>query len=899
MGLAVAAISLASLLVCPRLCAEPVEAVEISGVHSISEREVRDVIGIHPGDPFSIAAIEQAISNLRKWGIFDVIEVSPSMGPEGAIIHFQLEEATVVVSIDVEGNYPYIENKVRKYLTLHPGDIYTPERLAEQVERLEAFYAREGYVGTKVFVDEEMMPELGGVVLTFRIHRGDSLRISSVTVTGNRVYPTGRFITLLETWRQFSERGFARSLRRIREFYQSHGYPKARVHVLKKEIDFEAKSVDIALEVTEGPKVDIVFEGAPHTSRKLLRRTVTILSEGSYDSYEIELSAEALKELFRQRGYPDAVIETGRTDRPDGSIVIAFRITLGVEARIKRLSFRGNDEVDRHQMTPEMINREQSFRHRGTFSPEEEQADDETILKGMRRHGYLDAAVGEWEVGRTPQGYALEVTIPIEKGPQTLVGAISFSGNDAFTIPRLLKELKVRPGKPFDEPGLEEDRKRLVAFYSDNGYPYATVEQRWQRDTQPGKANIRYDIDEGKRVTIGHILIIGDVLTSQKAIKHAMELREGDVFCYRKIVQSQLNIRRLGPFSAVTIETIGVEERSSVVHLKVKVEEERPFLVDLGIAYSTREHLTGSFTFRNINAFGWAKTNKLELTAGQRLSRALISWYDPRFFSSSFEMTTSAWVQYQKQPTYAYSQVGGALGWLRRLRRFGFSFSWELDKNYFVTGDSVAADADSLRDDMISRISLSGSYDNRDSFSDPRKGFFTMGIVDIFNEIRGNKADFFRFTWQGENDVTFLDRLTLATELRFARIQTIGKNVSVPTNELLYLGGADTIRGFSEDSLGPVNVAGQAVGGRTRWIWNEELRVRLWRTLQWAFFFDMGSLTDTFSQISWDQNVRRSAGFGVRYITPVGPLRLDYGIKLDRKPGESFGHLNFTFGYVF
>jgi outer membrane protein insertion porin family len=243
--------------------------------------------------------------------------------------------------------------------------------------------------------------------------------------------------------------------------------------------------------------------------------------------------------------------------------------------------------------------------------------------------------------------------------------------------------------------------------------------------------------------------------------------------------------------------------------------------------------------------------------------------------------------------------VGGALAWLRRFRRFGFSFSWEFDRNSFVMGDSAAADAASLRDDTISRITLSGSFDSRDNFSDPRRGFFTLGTVDIFNEIKGNKADFFRFSWQGEHDGTFLERLTLSTSVRFARIQTIGSNVSVPTNELLYLGGEDTIRGFSEDSLGPVNAGGQAVGGRTRWVWNEELRVRLWRTLQWALFFDMGSLTNSFSQIAWSQNVRRSTGFGLRYVTPVGPLRLDYGIKLDRKTGESFGHVHFTFGYVF
>ena len=232
-----------------------------------------------------------------------------------------------------------------------------------------------------------------------------------------------------------------------------------------------------------------------------------------------------------------------------------------------------------------------------------------------------------------------------------------------------------------------------------------------------------------------------------------MNLREGDVFSYRKLLESKLNIRRLGPFSSVSIEPIGLNEKQDVVHLRVQVEERRPFYVDVAMNYSTKDDLTGSLSFTNINSFGWAKTNTLKLTGGRKLSRAEILWLDPRFFGSSFEMTTNGWVQYKHQPTYAYTQIGGSFGWFRRYRRLGFLFRYELDRNYFVQGDSVAADADSLRDNTLSQISLSSSFDSRNSFSYPTRGFFTLGKVDIFNEIEGNNANFVRLTWQGENEV--------------------------------------------------------------------------------------------------------------------------------------------------
>ena len=878
--------------------AEPVSRVEISGLSTLGETAVRDVINMRPGDEFSLEALDDAISNLRKWGVFDAIEVEPSAEPDGVLVRFRLEEATVVVSIDVAGNYPYIENKVKKHLTLHPGDIYTPERVADQIERIKAFYAREGYVGTEAYVEEEMMPEWGGVVLTFHIRRGMSLRYRTIEVEGNEAFPDGRFVSMMKTWRQYSDRRLSDSVRRIREFYHEKGWPRARVRVKNKKIDFDEGRVDVTLEVNEGPHVAIVFTGGGRIDRKVLRRTITVLKEGSIDNYEIQRSSEAIEELLRIRGYPDASVKGSREDRKDGSILISFSIDEGKPAKIRHLNFSGAKNVDESDLSKGMINRKTSFSRTGAYMPEEEARDREAIETALHSRGFLGSSVGEWRVEPSPQGFALDLTIPIVEGPQTIVGEIDFLGDIPFRHGRILKVLKIKPDRPLNEPGLEDDRQRVITFFADHGYPYAEVKQDWHQ-MPDGRAVISYTVDAGKKVTIGHILIVGDVLTSQRAIKRAMSAKEGEPFSYRKIIESQQSIRRLGAFAAVGIETIGLERKEDTVHLRVKVEEQRPFMVDLGIAYSTDESLTGTFTFTNLNAFGWAKQNTLRLIGGEKLSRMEIGWFDPRFLSSSFEMSTIAWVQYHKQPSYAYTQAGGALSWFRRLRRFNFFFRWELDRNYFVSGDSVAADADSLRNSTISRIALSSSFDNRDSFSDPRRGFFTLGGVDIYNEIKGAEANFVKFQWQGENDLSPFDWITLATSLRFNQIVTIGKNVSVPTNELLFMGGSDTVRGYAYQSLGPANAAGEATGGRIRWIWNEELRFRLARSLQWAFFLDMGSLTDSYSAISWRNTVRRSLGFGLRYMTPVGPIRADYGIKLDRKTGESFGQFHFTFGYVF
>ncbi len=874
-----------------------VAAVKITGLTTINEQEVRDVIEIAPGDPFSLESVDAAVSRLRKWGVFDAIDVYPSMSPEGVIIDFNLEEATIVASIELSGNYPFIETKIRKYFTLHAGDIYTHDSIEEQIDRIKEFYLRQGYVGTDVFVEEERRPDDNQVLLTFHIRRGDLLRYREIQVEGNHAFPLGRFVSVINTWKPFSEQRLRASIRDLKDVYHSHGYPRAKISIKRKHIDFDALKVDLTLEVNEGPHVVVVFPGHHRTGTRLLRKTITIFKEGSIDQYEIEASEDAIKELLKNRGYPNAQVTSEQHQRHDGTIVIAFNVEEGPASLIRKLSLEGNRDVSSGEIKENMRNREMSISRQGAYLPEAMPQDDEQIYNVLKRKGFLDAKVGDWEVKPSDQGFALNVTVPIDEGPRTMVSEVQFAGDSSFSDKKLLDVLKIKPGKPLDEPGLPDDQERLARFFSDNGYPYATVQQSWERDAEGG-AIIRYDIEEGPLVRIGHILIVGDVLTSQKAIKRAMDIGEGDPFSYRKIVDSQLNIRRLGPFDLVSIETIGISERKDTVHLKVKVEEQKPFLIDVGLSYSTQESITGTLSFSNINAFGWAKTNSLKLTAGKKLSRAEIAWLDPRFLGSSIEMATSGWVQYKQQPAYTFMQIAGAVGWAKRFSRLGFSVRWELDRNYFVEGDSTAADADSLRDSTISNLALFTSYDRRDSFSEPTKGFFTGAGVNIYDEIKGANANFVKFTWQFEYDQKIINPLVLSTALRFNRIQDIGNNVSVPTNELLFLGGNDTIRGFDLDSLGPVDANGKATGGRTRWIVNEELRIGLFKHFGAVIFYDMGSLTNDFSEIN-ATTIRNSIGFGLRYLTPVGPIRAEYGFKLDKGTNEGIGKFHFTFGYVF
>jgi len=247
------------------------------------------------------------------------------------------------------------------------------------------------------------------------------------------------------------------------------------------------------------------------------------------------------------------------------------------------------------------------------------------------------------------------------------------------------------------------------------------------------------------------------------------------------------------------------------------------------------------------------------------------------------------------EPASAAS-AGGAFSFFRQFHRFGFLTRYELDRTYNIQGQAI--NPQNLRDNTLSEITLSGNFDTRDSFSDPKKGLYNMLRSSFFNEIKGLGANFAILRGEFAYYYTPLRFLTLAQMIRVDSIQSIGANISVPQRELLTLGGDDTVRGFKEDVLGPVNSLGQPVGGKARFIYNAELHIRVIGNFQTALFADVGSLENSFSNMN-SFNIRRSAGAGLRYITPVGPIRADYAIVLDRHAGDNFGRLHITFGYPF
>ncbi|MDO8527390.1 MAG: outer membrane protein assembly factor BamA [Deltaproteobacteria bacterium] len=880
----------------PGLClaASTISKIEIGGEMSVPKEQILHFLPFKVGDDYDPKKMQVAVENLKKWGIFDIIELGSEADGSGILVKILLHQAEIISDIEIQGNYPYIKTKLRKRLNLHVGDMAEEKKLEEQVGRIKSFYEKEGFYHTNVEVSTFPDSEENNVYVVYHIIKGERLRYDGVQVEGVHSFMKGRVGSFVRPMSIYTEKRLRDSLRELTNFYKSRGYLRVHVHIIDKKIDWKTRRVSLKLVVREGPRMKIFFSGNPHYRIKTLKKALGLYEEVNFDTVELQNSADTLKNYFKKDGYPDAKV-TFKSKKISPSLYhIYFDIHPGIRNRIKTIEFSGNNSISENKLQKQIFTKEKSLTQKGLMNEAILKDDQKIVEQYYQSRGFLDADVSPAKIEVDKTFGNLKIDFPVVEGSQVFVEKTVLGGNENFKAEEILKDLKNQKDEPLNEVLLPYDKEQVQLFYANNGYPYAQVQQSTERHDD--KITIIYTIHEGPLVRIGEVLITGDVLTSQKAILKAMVIKRGAVYSHQKIVDSQLGLRHLGAFNTVNIETIGLEEKETTVHLYVKVEERPPFVVSAEVQYSTDLKYAGTLKFTNLNAFGWAKQNSLLLRGGAKTSRAELAWFDPRFIGADVQMTVSSWMDYEKNPIETSLQTGGATAFFRQFHRFGFLERYELTRTYNLQGQSI--DPTVLRDSTLSEISSQISFDTRNSYSDPSRGIFALTRGDIINEIKGLGANFAKIRFDFINYFSPLRRITFSNSLRLDEIKSIGANVSVPQIQLYGLGGDDTVRGFKEDVLGPQAPDGRPSGGRSRFIYNSELHIRVVGALQWAFFFDAGALTNSYHDFN-SQTVRRSGGFGLRYITPVGPIRLDYGIILDPQPGDNFGRLHFTFGYPF
>ncbi len=924
----------------------PVTIIELKDDRSVpwpEPEKLMPLLEVKPGTPFSQDDVRAGLEYLYLKGLFRDVRVDASPDAGGVRLEYTLFPVTIVQKVVLRGNKNLPTDRLNEILTKLQGKELREDKLPGIEADILFLYQAEGYFDARVNFKTEAAKEPHRVFLFVYLTESEPTLIEEVRFVGNTVFSQKQLLAVMASRKGKPIRRdllLDTDMAALTRMYEKAGYPAAKSGIV--DIHFRSKKAYITISGEEGPKVAVTFSGNRKFSSKELMKRLLIFSEHDISDAAIEGSADKIKTLYHENGYTDVTVAVRKTTSP-GRLDLEFAITEGTKVSVRDIRIEGNTAFSAKQIKKEMVLRESGwftswYTPWFTSQPYSEEVLDKDVDSIKDRYidaGYLDVRV-ERKVDRGSSGRKAEATITIVEGRRTMVGTVSFEGNTAFSSDELLKKVSLRPGLPFSELLLDEDRYRILSLYSNKGYLYAKVEvekkleypaenappaehaENGEKSAQPppekvaekkpvnGTADIRFRIAEDRPVTIGKIILRGNESTKDHTLFRELLIKPGGPYDYGAILTSQQRIYSLRYFGLVRIEPLRPGEKEYVKDMLLTVEERPAGAVEFGVGYGNLDRLKGFVEVSHRNLWGGAQYASLRAEGSDILKRTIFNYQEPWFLGYKLESRfTLTWFDRKeinsqtREIYYETRETAVAYGVEKIHRGFRFSLTYQLEdvNNYNVNPDAVLSPED-VGHLTISSISPGILWDLRDDPFNPKRGsLHGISGKEALKEL-GSQAEFTKATVQSTWFFPLSQGIVAALSMKAGMAWPHGDTPQVPLHERYLAGGSTTIRGYTQDSVGPKGADGKTpTGGDSMAIFNAELRTNPGGGFGLVFFLDAGNVWQD-QKILLD-DLRAAYGSGIRYNTPVGPLRVDYGQKIHRRPGESPGEVHLNIGHAF
>lgn len=867
--------------------------------------DVSKLMVVKPGDPFSGEKIREGIAYLYLTGRFRDVRIDGFPDNSGVKLVYTLVPITVVHKIVIRGNHAFSSAKIKEILHGIEDRELREDRFPDYRNAILTLYQSEGYYGAAVDFKVSQPKEPHLVVLSISIKEPRRTLIGDINFSGNTAFTKRQLIKVMKNRPGAPLRTdvlFDSDLPAILEKYTDAGYPGAKWGPVS--ISFRDDKAYVLVEGKEGPLVTVGFSGNNAFGESHLRKQLLLWSEHDISDAIIDSSADKIKNLYREDGYENVKVTVKKTEVP-GRLDLVFDIEEGRRITVKEILIRGTAYFPEKQIKGEMSLREAGWFSSSPFRQDLVDKDVEYIRQRYLDAGFLAVDIDE-KVDLVDNGGKAVVVIDVNEGPQTMAGTIIFEGNEVLSEAELLDRVRLKPGAPYNERSVDEDRYHILAAYSEKGYLYARVEA--ERTRTDGTINITYKITEDRPVAIGRIILRGNERTKEGVIMRELLLKPGDSYNYEKILKSQQRIYRFGYFNQARFEPLHAGEKEYVKDMLLFVEERPAGSVEVGVGYGDLDRARAFVEVSHRNMWGLAHYAGVRFEESGILKRAILNYQHPWFFgydlNGRFALTWSdskdinadtREIYYQTRQTAASYGVEKKIDQLK----VSLTYAFENVENYNVQSDVDVSEEDKGHV-RVSSLSPALVWDLRDDIFNPRKGA-VYGIV-LKHAMRqlGSEADFTKVTVQSSWYIPVSSRIVTALSARGGMAWTHYETEELPLHERFYLGGSTSIRGYNHKTVGPTSdgtLKGTPIGGASMGQFNAELRLMLSSGFGLVLFSDAGNVWEN-QKIVLD-DLRASYGAGIRYGTPVGPLRIDYGQKIHRRPGESPGELHFNIGHTF
>lgn len=595
--------------------------------------------------------------------------------------------------------------------------------------------------------------------------------------------------------------------------------------------------------------------------------------------------------------------------------------------KVSRLEFEGMQAVKPSQLKSVLATASSSklpWGERRYFSREAFEADIKRIVAFYRDRGFPDARVASFDVNLSRDQSSVDITVRISEGAPLRVERIELAGFDSLRDRRrqaLDARLPLKPGQPLDRALLQASREAALDELKENGYPYASVRISEKPGSDDRNRIIVLTAEPGTLAYHGPIEISGNSSVNDSVVRRQLTLRPGEVYRHSRLLESQRKLYALEVFDFANVEATRKEGEQPVeIPTRVTVTEGKHRKMNLGIGYGSEEKARVQADWRHVNFFGGARTAGV-LGRYSSLDRGVkLNLTQPYLFSPRYSFSVSGQYWHNDEPAFKLDNVGGRMTVTRQFGRAGavgfrtrpattFSLTYANEWEQFEIDPETLEDL-TLRDELISlgldptsggvgtgqrsAISLDAGRNTTGNILDARRGYVASLHLEQAGKWLQGDYNYYELTGEGRFYRTVGGRAVIAVRARAGSIDPLGRDftgdevsaleIGVPFHKRYFLGGATNLRGWGRFDVAPLSGFGLPVGGHAFMDFSTEVRVPVWGNLGAVLFLDGGNVWSK----PWDFNVndlRYDVGPGLRYNTPIGPIRADFGYQVNPIPG--------------
>jgi len=864
--------------------AGPVLQVEVSGLHSIPKSELLYLLNIDTGRVIDRSALSAGVKRAFLLGIFDDIIIE-SLDPAGTRIAIKIKEKPVIASIAVKGNEHFSTGFIKRQLGFGATECFNRLKIKDGIAILKEAMHRRGFVDADAAYSA-IPGKKNTVAIQIVIYEGQPEIVKQIIIPSHA--------DIINNYFTLSANG-------IFDLEEMDGFKSKTLHAYKKQnfvgtsLSYTYQSGILTINFDPGKRLTVSFSGNKTIGSSDLMKEATFFDINEISDDLIEETVAGILTLYHRNGFIFAQAAPLISTTQD-TMKLEIFISEGDRYKVGAITFTGAAAIPQERLRAILVSKKGDY-----YSPDDLESDKDVLLDFYHALGYLYVDVQDPEI--VTKDKSVGIKFVINEKQQVKIMDITVAGTKFFPSDEIMKIIPLKIGSPYNEVDISDSRRKIVDFYNNRGFLEAKV--NIDRDMAETSAHISFNLIEGNRTFFGKNILLGNQKTKQEVIERNLTHKMDAPFDYSELNRERERLYRLGLFTDVTV--VPSEKNDSERDILYKFREANAGAVDFGLGYGEYEKYRGFLDISYRNLFGMDRQASFRTEISSLEKRFILSYSEPYFLNR--ELTFKSSLLYQNKREYNIDTGETSYRLTRETASVGVEKKLSATIKAALNYDFSVVDTKDVQPDIIlsredtGTLIISGVrpeliYDTRDNPFDPAKGILAGASLRAASSVIFSEADFLKLSGYFNKYLRLSNRLVLAVSLRCGVADGYNKSPELPLVERFFLGGRTTVRGYDQDTLGPKGADSTPIGGNAFAMGNFEFRTDVGRGFGVVTFVDTGNVWEKIQDMDVAQ-LKFTSGLGLRYKTPIGPLSIDYGVKLSREKGESLGALHFSIGHAF